>query len=87
MKKKTIRKIPSPNTLLQMNNISLSQKDSKSSMNDLLLLFLGILAVYFCLFGFGYILFDENLIGVFMLTISFISAFFANYIMKIIYNN
>ena len=70
-----------------LNNISLSQKDSKSSMNDLLLLFLGILAVYFCLFGFGYILFDENLIGVFMLTISFISAFFANYIMKIIYNN
>ena len=70
-----------------LNNISLSQKDSKSSMNDLLLLFLGILAVYFCLFGFGYILFDVNLIGVFMLTISFISAFFANYIMKIIYNN
>ena len=70
-----------------LNNISLSQKDSKSSMNDLLLLFLGILAVYFCLFGFGYILFDENLIGVFMLTISFISAFFLNYIMKIIYNN
>ncbi len=70
-----------------LNNISLSQKDSKSSMNDLLLLFLGILAVYFCLFGFGYILFDENLIGVFMLTISFISAFFANYIMKNIYNN
>ena len=70
-----------------LNNISLSQKDSKSSMNDLLLLFLGILAVYFCLFGFGYILFDENLIGVFMLIISFISAFFANYIMKIIYNN
>ena len=70
-----------------LNNISLSQKDSKSSMNDLLLLFLGILAVYFCLFGFGYILFDEKLIGVFMLTISFISAFFANYIMKNIYNN
>ena len=70
-----------------LNNISLSQKDSKSSMNDLLLLFLGILAVYFCLFGFGYILFDQNLIGVFMLTISFISAFFANYIMKNIYNN
>ena len=70
-----------------LNNISLSQKDSKSSMNDLLLLFLGILAVYFCLFGFGYILFDENLIGVFMLTISFISAFFANYIMKNIYND
>ena len=70
-----------------LNNISLSQKDSKSSMNDLLLLFLGILAVYFCLFGFGYILFDEKLIGVFMLIISFISAFFANYIMKNIYNN
>ena len=70
-----------------LNNISLSQKDSKSSMNDLLLLFLGILAVYFCLFGFGYILFDENLIGVFMLTISFISACFANYIMKNIYYN
>ena len=70
-----------------LNNISLSQNDSKSSMNDLLLLFLGILAVYFCLFGFGYIIFDQNLIGVFMLTISFISAFFANYIMKNIYNN
>ena len=70
-----------------LNNISLSQNDSKSSMNDLLLLFLGILAVYFCLFGFGYILFDEKLIGVFMLIISFISAFFANYIMKNIYNN
>ncbi len=70
-----------------LNNISLSQEDSKSSMNDLLLLFLGILAVYFCLFGFGYIIFDQNLIGVFMLTISFISAFFANYIMKNIYNN
>ncbi len=71
----------------KFNKIPISVKDNKSSMNDLLLMFLGILAIYFCLFGIGYLLFNENLIGSIMLIISFISGFFANYIMRHTLNN
>ena len=71
----------------KFNKIPISVKDNESSMNDLLLMFLGILAIYFCLFGIGYLLFNENLIGSIMLIISFISGFFANYIMRHTLNN
>ena len=66
----------------KLNNIQKTYKNEDSPMRDLLLMFLGILTVYFGLFGIGYIIYNEILIGNVMIIISFISAYITNYIMS-----
>ena len=51
-------------------------------MKDLLLMFLGIITVYFGLFGMGYFIYNKLLIGSIMIIISLISAYTTNYIMS-----
>lgn len=70
------------NGFRKINNIKNFTKSHNSPINDLYLMFLGILAVYFFLFGFGYILLNNILTGSIMIIISLISSFFANIIMK-----
>ena len=53
-----------------------------SAMRDLFLVFLGVLMVYFGLFGIGYILYNQMVIGVVLLILSSISFIITNYIMS-----
>ena len=53
-----------------------------SAMRDLFLVFLGVLMVYFGLFGNGYILYNQMVIGVVLLILSSISFIITNYIMS-----
>ena len=53
-----------------------------SAMRDLFLVFLGVLMVYFGLFGIGYILYNQMVIGVLLLILSSISFIITNYIMS-----
>ena len=53
-----------------------------SAMRDLFLVFLGVLMVYFGLFGIGYILYNQMVIGVVLHILSSISFIITNYIMS-----
>ena len=53
-----------------------------SAMRDLFLVFLGVLMVYFGLFGIGYILYNQIVIGVVLIILSSISFIITNYIMS-----
>ena len=70
------------NGFLKSNNIKKTRNNEDSSMKDLLLMFLGIITVYFGLFGIGYFIYNKLLIGSIMIIISLISAYTANYIMS-----
>ena len=70
------------NGFLKSNNIKKTGNNEDSSMKDLLLMFLGIITVYFGLFGMGYFIYNKLLIGSIMIIISLISAYTANYIMS-----
>ena len=70
------------NGFLKSNNIKKTGNNEDSSMKDLLLMFLGIITVYFGLFGMGYFIYNKLLIGSFMIIISLISAYTTNYIMS-----
>ena len=59
-----------------------TRNNEDSSMKDLLLMFLGIITVYFGLFGMGYFIYNKLLIGSIMIIISLISAYTTNYIMS-----
>ena len=71
------------NGFLKSNNIKKTKNNEDSSMKDLLLMFLGIITVYFGLFGIGYFIYNKLLIGSIMIIISLISAYTTNYIMSI----
>ena len=70
------------NGFLKSNNIKKTGNNEDSSMKDLLLMFLGIITVYFGLFGMGYFIYNKLLIGSIMIIISLTSAYTANYIMS-----
>jgi Na+/proline symporter len=70
------------NGFLKKNNLVKFKNSVDSPMKDLVLMFLGIVTVYFGLFGTGYLIYNQLLIGSFMITISFSSAYAANYIMS-----
>ena len=70
------------NGFLKSNNIEKTRNNQDSSMKDLLLMFLGIITVYFGLFGIGYFIYNKLLIGSIMIIISLISAYTTNYIMS-----
>ena len=70
------------NGFLKSNNIKTTRNNEDSSMKDLLLMFLGIITVYFGLFGMGYFIYNKLLIGSIMIIISLISAYTTNYIMS-----
>ena len=70
------------NGFLKSNNIKKTRNNEDSSMKDLLLMFLGIITVYFGLFGMGYFIYNKLLIGSIMIIISLTSAYTANYIMS-----
>ena len=67
---------------LKSNNIKKTRNNEDSSMKDLLLMFLGIITVYFGLFGMGYFIYNKLLIGSIMIIISLTSAYNTNYIMS-----
>ena len=56
--------------------------DGESAMRDLLLVFLGVVMVYFGLFGLGYILYNQLALGIIMLCLSSLSFLITNYIMS-----
>ena len=61
---------------------NLKRIDSNDSlMNDLFLIFLGVIMIYFGLFGIGFILYDQIVYGIILLSISLISFSLTNYIM------
>ena len=70
------------NGFLKLNNIKKTGNNEDSSMKDLLLMFLGIITVYFGLFGMGYFIYNKLLIGSIMIIISLTSAYTTNYIMS-----
>ena len=70
------------NGFLKSNNLEKNQNTKDSPMKDLLLMFLCVVIVYFGLFGTGYILYNNLLIGSLMLTISFISGLITKNIMS-----
>jgi len=70
------------NGFLKSNNLEKNQNTKDSPMKDLLLMFLCVVIVYFGLFGTGYILYNNLLIGSLMLTISFISGLITRNIMS-----
>jgi len=70
------------NGFLKSNNLEKNQNTKDSPMKDLLLMFLCVVIVYFGLFGTGYILYNNLLIGSLMLTISFISGIITKNIMS-----
>ena len=70
------------NGFLKSNNIKKTRNNEDSSMKDLLLMFLGIITVYFGLFGMGYFIYNKLLIGSIMIIISLTSAYTTNYIMS-----
>ncbi len=61
---------------------NLKKIDSNDSlMNDLFLIFLGVIMIYFGLFGIGFILYNQIIYGIILLSISLISFSLTNYIM------
>ena len=61
---------------------NLKKIDSNDSlMNDLFLIFLGVIMIYFGLFGIGFILYNQIIYGIILLSISLISFSITNYIM------
>ena len=67
-----------------INKLNIKRINDKrdSAMRDLFLVFLGVLMVYFGLFGIGYILYNQMVIGVVLLILSSISFILTNYIMS-----
>tara|TARA_B100000886_G_scaffold340009_1_gene307407 strand:- start:151 stop:1914 length:1764 start_codon:yes stop_codon:yes gene_type:complete len=60
---------------------NLKKNDNNDSlMNDLFLIFLGVIMLYFGLFGIGFILYNQIINGIIMLSISFVSFYITNYI-------
>ena len=71
------------NGFLSISNIpKLDHNNEESPMRDLLLMFLGVFTVYFGLFGTGLLIYGNFLSGNLLLIISFVSAYFTNYIMS-----
>ena len=71
------------NGFLSISNIPKSDNNNEESpMRDLLLMFLGVFTVYFGLFGTGLLIYGNFLFGNLLLIISFVSAYFTNYIMS-----
>ena len=70
------------NGFISKLNIKRINDKGDSAMRDLFLVFLGVLIVYFGLFGIGYILYNQMLIGVVLLILSSISFIITNYIMS-----
>ena len=71
------------NGFLSISNIPKSDHNNEESpMRDLLLMFLGVFTVYFGLFGTGLLIYGNFLSGNLLLIISFVSAYFTNYIMS-----
>ena len=67
---------------MKKNNLVKFENSVDSPMKDLMLMFLGIVTVYFGLFGTGYLIYNQLFIGSLMITISLSSAYVANYIMS-----
>ena len=70
------------NGFISKLNIKRINDKGDSVMRDLFLVFLGVLMVYFGLFGIGYILYNQMVIGVVLLILSSISFIITNYIMS-----
>ena len=70
------------NGFISKLNIKRINDKGDSAMRDLFLVFLGVLMVYFGLFGIGYILYNQMVIGVVLLILSSISFILTNYIMS-----
>ena len=70
------------NGFISKLNIKRINDKSDSAMRDLFLVFLGVLMVYFGLFGIGYILYNQMVIGVVLIILSSISFIITNYIMS-----
>ena len=70
------------NGFISKLNIKRINDNGDSVMRDLFLVFLGVLMVYFGLFGIGYILYNQMVIGVVLLILSSISFIITNYIMS-----
>ena len=70
------------NGFISKLNIKRINDKGDSAMRDLFLVFLGVLMVYFGLFGIGYILYNQMVIGVLLLILSSISFIITNYIMS-----
>ena len=70
------------NGFISKLNIKRINDKGDSAMRDLFLVFLGVLMVYFGLFGIGYILYNQMVIGVILLILSSISFIVTNYIMS-----
>ena len=71
------------NGFLSISNIPKSDHNNEESpMRDLLLMFLGVFTVYFGLFGTGLLIYGNFQSGNLLLIISFVSAYFTNYIMS-----
>ena len=68
------------NGFINKFNIKRINDKSDSAMRDLFLVFLGVLMVYFGLFGIGYILYNQMVIGVVLLILSSLSFIITNYI-------
>ena len=75
------------NGFLLANKIQIKNIKEESPMRDILLMILGILTVYFGLFGTGLIIYGKLMMGNLLVIISFISAYTANYIMSNIDND
>ena len=71
---------------LLSNKIQIKHNKKDSPMRDILLMILGILTVYFGLFGVGFLIYGNILMGTLLIIISFISTYAANYIMSNIDN-
>ena len=67
---------------LLSNKIQIKHNKKDSPMRDILLMILGILTVYFGLFGIGFLIYGNILMGTLLIIISFISTYAANYIMS-----
>ena len=70
------------NGFISKLNIKRINDKGDSAMRDLFLVFLGVLMVYFGLFGIGYILYNQIVIGVVLIILSSISFIITNYIMS-----
>ena len=70
------------NGFINKLNIKRINDKGDSAMRDLFLVFLGVLMVYFGLFGIGYILYNQMVIGVLLLILSSVSFITTNYIMS-----
>ena len=71
---------------LLSNKIQIKHNKKDSPMRDILLMILGILTVYFGLFGIGFLIYGNILMGTLLIIISFISTYATNYIMSNIDN-